>query len=233
MADGTEKPIDRVKSGDTVQATDPESGESRAEPVERVIVGTGLKHLVDVSIPGDTIEATDNHPFWVTEDQQFEFARDLKVGQHVLLASGKAAPVISLSRHDQRTTVYNLSIRGIHTFFVGRTSALVHNSCAQEAGLLFRTGSQTDEALTDAGGVSFRDSISSSADKRQVFRHGDKMIAVDAGKLPRGSVVRDGDPDGHVSVRATPDAIRAAKVDVPWLNDLRRMEDGSYRLPRV
>jgi hypothetical protein len=34
------------------------------------------------------------------------------------------------------------------------------------------------------------------------------MLAVDTGKLPQGSVVRDGIPDGHVTVSATPDEIK-------------------------
>lgn len=98
-------------------------------------------------------------------------------------------------------------------------------------GLIFRIGSQTDNALTDANGVSFRDSISISTDRTQVFRPGDKMFAADTSKLPAGSVVADGNPDGHVSVFASPDEIRQAVVDVPWL-DLPRLPDGSYRLPR-
>jgi hypothetical protein len=97
--------------------------------------------------------------------------------------------------------------------------------------LIFRTGAQTDNALTDAAGVSFRDSISSAADKTRVFRPGDKMFAIDTNKLPKGSVVRDGVPDGHVSVFATPEQIRQALTDVPWLG-LKRLADGSYRLPK-
>ena len=87
---------------------------------------------------------------------------------------------------------------------------------------------------TDPTGVSFRDSISSSADRVQVFKPGDKIYAVDTAQLPPGSVVRDGVPDGHVSVIATPDEIRAAVFDDPLLRDsgLKLLDDGSYRLPR-
>ena len=56
------------------------------------------------------------------------------------------------------------------------------------------------------------------------------MFAVDTARLPNGSVIRDGIPDGHVSVFATPEQIRQAITDVPWL-DLRKLADGSYRLP--
>jgi RHS repeat-associated protein len=102
------------------------------------------------------------------------------------------------------------------------------------AGNVYRTGSRTDAALTDPTGVSFRDSISSSADQIQVFRAGDKIYAVDTSKLPPGSVIRDGVPNGHVSIRATPDQIRAAVVDDPDLSGLglKKLDDGSYRLPK-
>ena len=101
-------------------------------------------------------------------------------------------------------------------------------------GLIYRTGAQTDNALADASGVSFRDSVSSSADRVQVFRRGDKIWAVDTSKLPPGSVVRDGVPAGHVTVIASPAQIRAAIVDDPALRDLglKQLDDGSYRLPK-
>jgi hypothetical protein len=104
---------------------------------------------------------------------------------------------------------------------------------------IYRTGSQTEKALTDAAGVSFRDSISSSADGVQVFDPGEKIWAVDTGKLPSGSVVLDGNPAGHVSVvNASPSQIRAATVPQSPANPLsdlgmKELEDGvSYRLKK-
>jgi hypothetical protein len=87
-------------------------------------------------------------------------------------------------------------------------------------GIIYRTGSRTDNALTDASGVSFRDSVSSSlsSEHPQVFRPGDKIWGLDTSKLPAGSVVRDGVPPGHVSVYATPEQIRAAIVQDPLLS---------------
>lgn len=115
------------------------------------------------------------------------------------------------------------------------TSTTPHSrSVATESGAIYRTGSRTDGALTDPTGVSFRDSISSSADGAQVFKPGDKIWAVDTAELPPGSVVRDGVPAGHVSVNATPGAIRAAVFDDPILSGsgMKLLEDGSYRLPK-
>jgi hypothetical protein len=129
MASGALKAIQDVRVGDRVRAGDAQKGETRAELVQRVIVGRGLKHLVDIAVAGEKIEATYNHPFWVVEDRKFEWADQLKAGEHLLLASGGSAPILSLARRDQVATVYNLSIQEIHTFFVGTAPVLVHNSC--------------------------------------------------------------------------------------------------------
>jgi hypothetical protein len=127
MADGTKKPIEQLKPGDMVMAGDPESGIERPEPVQRVIVGHGLKHLYDIQVADEMIEATYNHPFWVIETQSYVWAQDLVPGQHMLLADGRAPPITAISHHDEITTVYNLSIEDIHTFYVGQNAVLVHN----------------------------------------------------------------------------------------------------------
>jgi RHS repeat-associated protein len=119
----------------------------------------------------------------------------------------------------------------------GRDAKAVLNAVetASDSKTIYRTGSQSDGALTDASGVSFRDSLSSAADGRQTFKPGDKVFAVDTAKLPAGSAQFDGNPAGHVSVTATPDQIRAAvmqDVNGTPLEGLKRMDDGSYRLPK-
>jgi len=108
---------------------------------------------------------------------------------------------------------------------------------AEEGGTIYRTGSRTEGALTDPSGVSFRDSVSSSTSSEhpQVFRQGDKIWGVDTAKPPPGSVVRDGVPEGHVSVSATPDEITSAIVDDPFLAELGLNgldEFGAYRIPK-
>jgi RHS repeat-associated protein len=131
MADGSKKAIDQVRVGDLVMAGDPQKGTERSEPVQRVIVGRGLKHIVELHVDGDVINATYNHPLWSVTNQKFRWARDLKVGEQMLLADGRAPPIESIYSYDETTTVYNLSIQDIHTFFVGTDSVLVHNSCAR------------------------------------------------------------------------------------------------------
>jgi hypothetical protein len=130
MADGSKKPIEQVRAGDEVMAGDPQNGVKKPEAVQRVIVGKGLKHMFSVLAAGVTIVATFNHPFWVPDKQTFEWAQDLQPGEHLLLADGQTPSITSISHQDETTTVYNLSISEIHTFYVGSLEVLVHNSCA-------------------------------------------------------------------------------------------------------
>ena len=130
MADGSKKPIEKVKPGDKVLAGDPQKGIKKPETVQRVIVGKGLKHLFSIAVLGAAIVATFNQPFWVPDKQSFERAQDLRPGEHLLLADGSTPPVTSVSHEDESATVYNLSISETHTFYVGADAALVHNMCA-------------------------------------------------------------------------------------------------------
>jgi hypothetical protein len=133
MADGSQKPISDVKVGDQVLATDPTTGKSADKPVTDVIVGQGLKHLVDVGVTDNdtaaSVTATDNHPFWVVDLGRWVDAGQLKIGERLLTDDGRAVVVGKLHRHDEVTRVYNLSVDTVHTFYVdaGSTSILVHN----------------------------------------------------------------------------------------------------------
>jgi hypothetical protein len=129
-------------------AGDPQKGIQRPEPVERVIGGRGLKRIYVIHVAGDLIEATYNHPFWVIEAQTFVWAQDLVPGQHLLLADGRAPPITAVSHRDEVTTVYNLSIRDIHTFFVAAASVLVHNACAGSVPRVPGSGGESRAAAT-------------------------------------------------------------------------------------
>jgi RHS repeat-associated protein len=126
------KPIDALHVGDLVTSRDEATGETTTRPVTRVFV-TPDKDVLDLSFahPDGTVEtitATPGHPFRV-EGTGWVEARDLALGATVQTAeSGLATLSATLSRAE-RTTVYNLEVEGTHTYFVGRTTAWVHNAC--------------------------------------------------------------------------------------------------------
>ncbi|MFI9387758.1 polymorphic toxin-type HINT domain-containing protein [Kutzneria sp. NPDC052558] len=135
MADGSQKPISDVHVGDQVLATDPTTGQSADKPVTDVIVGQGLKHLVDVTVVDPdggqgSVTATSNHPFWVDSQKTWINAGNLKTGERLRTDDGHSVTVTGLHTHDETTQVYNLTVDGTHTYYVGTGDAqvLVHNA---------------------------------------------------------------------------------------------------------
>jgi hypothetical protein len=138
MADGTTKPIEKVKTGDKVVTTDPTTGERRIETVTAEIKGHGLKHLVKVTIDVDgtkgtktaSVTATDGHPFWVPALHAWIKATDLKAGQWLQTSAGTYVKISALERWtSQAATVHNMTVSDVHTYYVvaAGTSVLVHN----------------------------------------------------------------------------------------------------------
>ncbi|MFY1678345.1 ricin-type beta-trefoil lectin domain protein [Streptomyces sp. WMMC905] len=139
MADGTAQPIEELEGGDTVVATDPETGETSAEKVTAQITGKGEKHLVKITLDTDgdqgdqtaDITATDGHPFWVPELGQWIDATDLTPNTWLQTAAGTHVQITAIKRWTTpTTTVHNLTITNQHTYHVlaGQTPVLVHNS---------------------------------------------------------------------------------------------------------
>ncbi|MFJ8665128.1 ricin-type beta-trefoil lectin domain protein [Streptomyces sp. NPDC093600] len=144
MADGSTKPIEKVKAGDKVVATDPKTGASRIEAVTAEIKGRGVKHLVEVTIDVDgkagtkaaQVTATDGHPFWVAELGKWIDATDLKSGQWLQTSAGTYVQVASVQRSTVTdAVVHNLTVSNVHTYYVvaGSTPVLVHN-CGEGGG---------------------------------------------------------------------------------------------------
>ncbi|MFD3483892.1 polymorphic toxin-type HINT domain-containing protein [Streptomyces sp. NPDC058665] len=137
LADGTSKSIEDVRVGDKVLATDPKTGKTYAKTVTAEIKGQGAKNLVKVTIDTDgkkatgpaTVTATDGHPFWVPELNEWITATALKPGQWLRTSAGTHVQITAVARWTQQATVYNLTVAGVHTYYVlaGATPVLVHN----------------------------------------------------------------------------------------------------------
>ncbi|MDT0485312.1 polymorphic toxin-type HINT domain-containing protein [Streptomyces doebereineriae] len=138
MADGTRKPIQDVQIGDSVLATDPETGDTGPRKVTTLITGSGDKQLVDLTVDTDgtagaktaTINATDDHPFWVPDLHQWIDAGDLTAGQWLRTSAGTWVQITALDHRTQPASVYNLTVDDLHTYYIaaGSQDLLVHNS---------------------------------------------------------------------------------------------------------
>ncbi|WP_248846469.1 polymorphic toxin-type HINT domain-containing protein [Amycolatopsis regifaucium] len=138
LADGTYKPIEKVNLGDRVLATDPVTGLTQARPVINLIPGQGLKELVRITVDTDgdrgnatgTVTATDEHPFWVADTGRWTDAEDLNRGDLLRTPDGRLLQVVAVHEWTQQQQVHNLTIEGLHTYYVnvGGQDILTHNA---------------------------------------------------------------------------------------------------------
>ncbi|GAA3688229.1 hypothetical protein GCM10022267_88720 [Lentzea roselyniae] len=130
MADDTTKRIDEIQLGDQVLAADPETGTSGAREVEATIIGEGVKFLVEIVTADGAITATDGHPFWLPGEQRWVDAKDLREGSDLQTSTGGRLRVVATKIWVGVKRVHNLTVEGIHTYFVrlGSQNVLVHNT---------------------------------------------------------------------------------------------------------
>ncbi|MET0234165.1 MAG: polymorphic toxin-type HINT domain-containing protein [Kibdelosporangium sp.] len=142
LADGTYKPIEQVKLGDRVLATDPTTGITQSRPVLALIPGSGLKELVRVTVDTDgdrgdatgTVTATDTHPFWVANTGRWTDAEDLERDNTLRTPDGQLLKIVAVHEWAQQQQVHNLTVEGLHTYYVnvGGQDVLTHNdTCTQ------------------------------------------------------------------------------------------------------
>lgn len=138
MADGTTKRIETIKVGDSVMATDPETGRTAARPVKTTITGDGTKRLVRLTVDTDgnagtatnAITATDGHPFWIPSLRTWLSAGQLEPGMWLRTSAGTHVQITTLEKWTATQRVHNLTVDGLHTYHVvaGDQAILVHNA---------------------------------------------------------------------------------------------------------
>ena len=120
--------IEKIKSGDKIISTDPETMETG----EKTVLETYIREvttLVHLTVNGEEIVTTVDHPFYV-KNQGFIKAGELIVGDEFLDVNGNVLLVekFNVELTDEPTTVYNFQVEGFHTYHVGCFYVLVHNA---------------------------------------------------------------------------------------------------------
>ncbi|SHG56304.1 RHS repeat-associated core domain-containing protein [Streptoalloteichus hindustanus] len=159
MADGSRKPIKDIQLGDQVMATDPTTGQTGIREVTDVRSHDSDNVLVEVTIDTDgqagdqtgKLVATDEHPFWVESVGKWLHTKDLKPGYTFRTADNRPATVTGTRSFSEVRRVYNLTVDGLHTYYVlaGPTSVLAHNSNPTRAHKCGEVAVDTN-AVTDA-----------------------------------------------------------------------------------
>jgi hypothetical protein len=132
-----------------VAAFDVRTGESTVAPIASTQRHTYHGDMISVTAGGSTVVGTGNHPFFVLQgrdlqarprpadvppDDQISFpagrwvaARDLVVGDLLVVTDGSTARVSSVRPSQRTLPVYNLTVGGLNTYCVGDLGAVVHN----------------------------------------------------------------------------------------------------------
>jgi RHS repeat-associated protein len=84
--------------------------------------------LVTLILPSEVIRCTPEHPFWVV-DRGWTRAGDLRAGDLLCNQDEECVPVdaVTVDAAPGPMRVFNLTVAGGHTFYVGHSSVLVHN----------------------------------------------------------------------------------------------------------
>ncbi|MGW2471367.1 RHS repeat-associated core domain-containing protein [Streptomyces bauhiniae] len=140
MSDRTARNIEKIKPGDRVLATDPETGETRSRKVTRLIITDKDKRFNKLSIVttdgAKELTATNGHPFWSPSERRWIEAASLTPGMSLQVEGGHTAVVARNHAFTGRYRTYNLTVDGLHTYYVlaGNTPVLVHNSSCSTFG---------------------------------------------------------------------------------------------------
>lgn len=147
-----------MKVGDKVLATDPYTGQTKAEPVVALIRHSGEHAMVLVTLAdGSVIDATSGHKIWDATQHTFVDAGQLRIGDSIEADIGGLIAIAGLTTYSANLTAYNLQIDQIHTYYTGTTPVLVHNSCTaasvlqDPSALESLTPSQVDDLARNAG----------------------------------------------------------------------------------
>ncbi|MFE9137539.1 polymorphic toxin-type HINT domain-containing protein [Streptomyces sp. NPDC007355] len=133
MGDGTTRPIEQVRIGDMVQATDPTTGVSGPRRVETTIHTPDDRDFTTVALDakdgGGTLTATGHHPFWAQNRGDWTAAADLKAGDTLRTPSGATARIAKVSHWQKFQPAYDLTVSDVHSYYVlaKTTPVLVHN----------------------------------------------------------------------------------------------------------
>ena len=121
--------IEEIKAGDMVWAENPKTGKKELKEVVQTFVNETTE-LIYVYVGNEEIVTTPEHPFY-SPIKGWIAACKLRAGDILTLQNGKYVTVENVQHEILETpiTVYNFEVSDFHTYYVGKSAVLVHNTC--------------------------------------------------------------------------------------------------------
>lgn len=121
--------IKDIKIGDRVWAYNEETGEKSLQEVVHLIQKEGEKELVDIELAtGEVITATAGHPFFVQQTREWVNAAELTTKDLLQDLTASPLSIADITTYAEKARVYNLTVEDQHTYYVGVSGVLSHNS---------------------------------------------------------------------------------------------------------
>ena len=140
--------IEKIKSGDKVISTDPETMETSPKTVLETYIRE-VTTLVHLTVNGEEIVTTVDHPFYV-KNQGFVKAGELAIGDELLDPNKNILLVenFDVELTEEPVKVYNFQVEDFHTYYVGENGVWVHNSsCTPAKKYLAEVDKETGDRL--------------------------------------------------------------------------------------
>ncbi|MCX4704201.1 polymorphic toxin-type HINT domain-containing protein [Streptomyces sp. NBC_01373] len=241
IAKGSTKDIEDIKVGDKVVATDPETGKTGLREVTQLIVTDSDKHFNELSLTTkegtEKLTATHEHPFWSPSQKRWIEAADLTAGMTLRTDDGSSVTVTANRSFTQHVRTYNLTVEGLHSYYVlaGEAPVLVHNS---NCGGRWKLGE--DYSKPNKNGVA----PSMSTMRKRFWKNeaaepgaADQYGAANISRMKRGMAPQRQRPDGswesmELSHEPIPERDGGMLITPRWPEDHVLMDPGGHpRLP--
>ncbi|MGG2464237.1 polymorphic toxin-type HINT domain-containing protein [Streptomyces sp. RGM 3693] len=137
MAGAGTEPIQNLRVGDRIGNSTPGSSAVQQHTVTAVVVTDDDRDFVKLTVAGPrglgTVHSTAHHLFYDVTTSNWTKAADLKPGDRVQTTGQAVATVRAVHAYRAAVRTYNLSVDGVHTYYVlaGDIPVLVHN-CAMK-----------------------------------------------------------------------------------------------------
>jgi RHS repeat-associated protein len=119
------KPIEQIQVGDSVWAYNEHTRQVSLRPVTQVFRYERDTVYTLRTSSGQVLRATSDHPFYVRG--RWVRVRHLRVGDSLISQTGQRHLLARIDIKPEHVAVYNFTVQGLHTYFVGQERILTHN----------------------------------------------------------------------------------------------------------
>jgi hypothetical protein len=128
MADGTTKPIAKVKPGERVITINPKTGRTTTGKVTAAVSTVDRHRLTEITIDGQTLAMAGGHLVYNATKHRWVRVRSLESGDRLVMPTGRTTTIDDVHQRPAKpANLVNLTIDRFPAYYAGHLPVLVHN----------------------------------------------------------------------------------------------------------